>query len=174
MKRFHLIPVLLMVMLSLLFISVLVAAPQKTNTNKEKPKSASVKNSKTAPTQSTVSTLTKKTDTSQLIVYYFYGKQRCSTCQTIEKYAKEAVTEGFPAEIKSKKIVFVPVNVEDANNLHFIKDYQLVSRTVVVSRTVNGKEIKWKNLDKVWELVRNKEKYFSYIQTEVKAMSEGK
>ena len=37
-------------------------------------------------------------------VRYFHGKQRCITCRSIEKCAKEVVGESFASQRKSKKI----------------------------------------------------------------------
>ena len=40
-------------------------------------------------------------------------------------------------------------------------------QTVVLSKISDGKEIKHKSLEKVWELVESKEKFYSYIQNEI-------
>ena len=61
------------------------------------------------------------------------------------------------------------INVDEKENSNFSKDYQLFTRSVVVSDIVNGKETQWKNLQKVWELVRNEEAFKEYIQNEIKA-----
>ena len=37
-------------------------------------------------------------------VRYFHGKQRCITCRSIEKCAKEVLEESFASQQKSKKI----------------------------------------------------------------------
>ena len=37
-------------------------------------------------------------------VRYFHGKQRCITCRSIEKCAKEVLDESFASQQKSKKI----------------------------------------------------------------------
>jgi len=108
-------------------------------------------------------------DDHRVIVYYFHGEFRCGTCKRIEQLTKEAVTESFANEIKTGLVELKVVNVDEKENSHFSKDYQLFTKSVVVSDIVNGKEQQWKNLQKVWELVRNDKAFKEYIRTEIKA-----
>ena len=48
-----------------------------------------------------------------------------------------------------------------------IQDYQLVTKSLVLSLVSDGKETKWKNLADVWKLVRDKEKFYQYVKDEV-------
>ena len=103
----------------------------------------------------------------QLVVYYFHGDMRCPTCHKLETYAKEALDTHFADKLASKDIVWKVVNVNKPENRHFIQDYRLVTRSVVISETVNGREIKWKNLERIWQLVRNRESYLNYIRDNI-------
>ena len=105
----------------------------------------------------------------RVIVYYFHGKFRCGTCKRIEQLTKEAVTESFANEIGTGLVEMKVINVDEKENRHFSKDYQLFTKSVVISDTVKGKETQWKNLQKVWELVHNEEAFKNYIRDEVKA-----
>lgn len=113
-------------------------------------------------------------ENTKIIVYYFHGNMRCRSCKTIEKYTKEAVEQKYGDQIKKGLVEIKTVNVEKGNNSHFIKDYQLVSRSVVVSRVKNGEEKEWKRLDKVWSLFNNEAKFFKYIQENVDSLIKGK
>ena len=104
----------------------------------------------------------------RVIVYYFHGKFRCGTCRRIEQLTKEAVTESFANEIGTGLVEVKVINVDEKENSHFSKDYQLFTRSVVVSDIVKGKEKQWKNLQKVWELVHDDEAFKKYIQNEIK------
>ncbi len=108
-------------------------------------------------------------DDHRVIVYYFHGEYRCGTCKRIEQLTKEAVTESFVNEIRTGLVELKVVNVDEKENSHFSKDYKLFTKSVVVSDIVNGKEQQWKNLQKVWELVRNEEAFKEYIRNEIKA-----
>ncbi|MCA1902528.1 MAG: nitrophenyl compound nitroreductase subunit ArsF family protein [Candidatus Hydrogenedens sp.] len=110
----------------------------------------------------------------KVIVYYFHGTARCPTCRAIEKYAKEAVENAFKTELETGKLEFRSVNVEEPQNEHFIQDFQLSTRCVVVEWNVNGKPQDWKRLERVWELVHgDKVKYYDYIQENVRQYLKG-
>lgn len=105
----------------------------------------------------------------QLIVYYFHGSFRCPTCRNLEQYAREAVENNFRKELIEGILIFKVVNVEEKENEHFMNDYQLYTKSLVLSLAEDEKEIKHKNLTKIWEYVGNKEKYVDYIKSEIDA-----
>jgi len=107
----------------------------------------------------------------QFIVYYFHGDVRCATCMKLEAYAKEAVDTYFADDLKAGKIQWKPTNVDTAGNEQFVKHYSLVTKSVILSRTVNGEEVSSKNLDQIWQLVSDKDKYLAYIRDGVKEFS---
>jgi hypothetical protein len=108
-----------------------------------------------------------KSQNSKLIAYYFHGTFRCTTCRTIEQYSHDAIQTYFAKELGNGRLEFRPANVEEPENKHFIQDYQLVTRSLVLSLVSDGKETKWKNLPDVWKLVRDKDKFFQYVKDEV-------
>jgi len=103
-----------------------------------------------------------------LVAYYFHGKVRCATCQKLEQFSKEALNANFKGELESGKLQFKVVNVDDKGNEHYASDYKLYTKSLILSLVKDGKEIKWKNLDKIWEYVGNKEKYVDYVKIETK------
>lgn len=107
----------------------------------------------------------------KIIAYYFHGKRRCATCMKLEAYSQEAIQTGFAEESQSGTIEWQVVNIEESPNEHFEKDYQLYTKSVILSRVENGKEAAWKNLDKIWELVGDKEAFVKYVQDEVRLMA---
>lgn len=104
------------------------------------------------------------------VVYYFHGNTRCRTCRNMEAYTKETVETRFAPQVTKNAVVYQVVNVEDAGNERFVKDYQLTSRSVVVSYQIGGKELNWRRLDRVWDLVAEKPAFMDYVQDEVKAV----
>jgi len=107
-----------------------------------------------------------KLDT-QIIVYYFYGDVRCATCHKLETYAKEALDTYFADELATGKIAWQAVNVEQPQNEHFIGDYELVTKSVILSRITEGKEVGWENLDRIWQEVGNKQGYLEYVRDSI-------
>lgn len=100
---------------------------------------------------------------------YFHGSFRCATCQRIETLSREVVSDHFGDALKSGTLVWRTVNVDEPENQHYTKDYQLFTRSLILSEVKDGKEIRWKNLEKVWDFVRNEEAFDSYVSSEVKA-----
>ncbi len=104
-----------------------------------------------------------------ITAYYFHGTFRCPTCKKLEQYSKEAIESNFKDALASGKLTLKVVNIEDRGNEHYVNDYQLYTKSLVLSLTKDGKEIRSKNLDKIWEYVGNKDRYENYVRDEVAA-----
>ena len=102
-----------------------------------------------------------------VVVYYLHGTFRCSTCHKLEQYSKEAIETNFKDALASGKLEFKVINVEDKGNEHYTKDYQLYTKSLILSLIKDGKETKWKNMDKIWEYVGNKERFIDYVKNGV-------
>ncbi len=104
-----------------------------------------------------------------VIAYYFHGTFRCPACHKLEQYSKEAIEANFKNELTSGKMVFKTVNVDEKANEHFVNDYQLYTKSLVISLVRGGKEEKFKNLTKIWEYVGNKQRFYDYVWDEIAA-----
>ena len=115
----------------------------------------------------------QKTDSqSAIIVTYFYNNIRCPSCKKIEALTRESLRENFTGELDSGGLLWQLVNMDEPENQHYIKDYGLHTKSVVVS-TGQGNKKRWKNLDQVWNLLGNEEGFKRYIQGEVTAFMQG-
>lgn len=110
----------------------------------------------------------------KVIVYYFHTNYRCATCIKIEKYTRESIEAAFAKELKSGEIEFRSINVDLPDNKHYVNDYKLFTKSVILSDVAQGKELRWKNLSKVWELIRNQTKFKDYVKNETAAYLQGK
>jgi hypothetical protein len=110
----------------------------------------------------------------QVLAYYFHTTQRCASCLKIEQYAHEAFGAGFPEELKDGRLVWRVVNIDEKENEHFAKDYQLFTKSVVLVDMKDGKQVAWKNLPKIWELLGNKGKFVRHVREETRAYLSGK
>lgn len=110
----------------------------------------------------------------KVIAYYFHGNYRCVSCRTIEAWTNKAIQDNFAADLKTGRLEWRVVNVETAGNEHFMKDYKLFTKSVVLSDMRNGKEANWKNLDKVWTLLRDETAFKNYVRDTVKASLKAK
>jgi hypothetical protein len=109
--------------------------------------------------------------TAKAVVYYFRTNYRCMTCMKFEKYTGEALSASFAEPMSRGELIFKTVNVEEAGNEHFVDDYQLKTKSVVL--VASGKKPRWKNLDKIWDEVRSEVGYKQYIRTEVTSFLAG-
>jgi hypothetical protein len=104
----------------------------------------------------------------KVVAYYFHSTKRCPTCLKIESYTKESIERTFAKQLESGVLEMRLVNVDEAENAHFIDDYKLTTKAVVLSLRDNGEETKWKDLNHVWEYVGEKRLFMDYIETETK------
>lgn len=110
----------------------------------------------------------------QIVATYFHGDLRCYTCKKIEADARAAIEQAFATELAEGRVVIKAVNVDRPENAHFNEDYKLVTRSLVLTEEVGGKVVRWVNLDKVWQLVRNEDAYREYVVGNVRAWLDGK
>jgi len=103
-----------------------------------------------------------------VVAFYFHGNVRCATCKKIEAYADEAVHSGFAKSLEDGDLEWQVVNVDEPENRHFVQDFQLVTKSVVLAEYRDGRVVRWENLDKVWQLVRSKDLFVDYVQNETR------
>ncbi len=104
----------------------------------------------------------------KVLVYYFSTTIRCPTCRRIEALSEHVVRTAFSDELRKGLIEFVPINVQLPQYRHFIRDYQLFTKSVVIVRLEDGRQAEWKNLERVWELVYDPKAFFRYLQDEIR------
>ena len=109
---------------------------------------------------------------SKVVLYYFHGNERCQNCIKFESYTEEAVQGAFVKQLNTGELVWKMVNTDEPANKHFVGDYELYSKSIVVVENRDGKRGKWKNLEKIWEIVGDKNSFVEYIKGEVGAYLE--
>ncbi|MEI6128419.1 MAG: nitrophenyl compound nitroreductase subunit ArsF family protein [Pseudomonadota bacterium] len=107
--------------------------------------------------------------TSFITAYYFHGNYRCVTCRKMEQYSREAIELYFSAQLKSGAVVFQPINYEESGNDHFVQDYQLITRSLVLVKYENGKQAAWKNLPAIWQHAGDQTAFYNYVKKEIEA-----
>ena len=91
----------------------------------------------------------------------------------MESYSKEALETNFKDALASGKLEFKSIDVEEEQNEHYVNDYQLYTKTLILSHVKDGREVRSKNLDKIWEYARNKNKFMDYVAEETRLFMEG-
>ncbi len=109
----------------------------------------------------------QKEGSGKVVAFYFHGNYRCSNCKKIEQYSCEAIEKYFKEQLKTKKLVFNIINTDFPENKHFVEDYQLYTRSLVIAEFKDGKQVKWKDLTKVWDYLNDRDKFYEYVQSEI-------
>jgi hypothetical protein len=107
-------------------------------------------------------------------VYYFRTSTRCTSCRKIEAFTDEAIKKAFASELAGGKMIWQVVNVEEPENGRFVQDYKLYTKAVVVVDLVNGGQVRWKNLARIWELLDDPPSFARYVQDEVRQYLDGR
>jgi len=103
----------------------------------------------------------------EILLYYFYTNYRCVTCRKFEGYTDELLKGTFAQQLNDGRLKWLPVNVDEPKNSHFVKDYSLVTKSIVIVKQLDGKQTGWKNLDQIWQLVGDKQKFTNYVAGEI-------
>jgi hypothetical protein len=102
-------------------------------------------------------------------VFYFHATYRCKTCTTIEQYSRETIETNFKEQLDKGTLRFAEVNFDEPENRHYLQDYKLTYRSLVIVRYKDGKQVTFKNLDKIWIHKDTKTDFSNYVKTEVEA-----
>ena len=103
----------------------------------------------------------------EVVLYYFHGTRRCNTCRTIESYAREAIEGEFKDALDAGTLNWTVLNTDESENAHFVKDFGLVSSSLVLVAVDGGEVLRHEVLQDAWSLVRDKPRFIQYIQRSV-------
>jgi hypothetical protein len=104
------------------------------------------------------------------VAYYFYTTQRCASCLKIESYSHDVIEKEFGPQLQSGRLVWKMVNIDEAGNKHFVDDYKLYTKSLILVDYANGAQVRWKNCQKVWELLNDKREFQAYVKREVRGV----
>jgi hypothetical protein len=107
-------------------------------------------------------------DGDQVVMTYFTSGVRCRSCREIERLSRETATKDFPAELSNQRLVFRVINTDEPGNAAYVPRYQLTSKTVVISHRRDGREVAWKDMADVWELLDQPETFRAYLGREIR------
>ncbi len=73
-------------------------------------------------------------DEAKVKVYYFYGRQRCVTCVTLQEVAKEAIMSSFSG---NNDVAFLEIDFSKRENSALAEKYEVVFSSLIIA---NDKE----------------------------------
>lgn len=130
--------------------------------NKKSEPSIQESNSKTTEVQ-------EKNPAEKIQVFLFHPTQRCITCITIGKYAKETVEQKFSEEVKSGKIEFREINIDLPENKELAAKFKVTGSSLFINPIINGKD----NIQldtQVWRLTSNEQAFISYLSDKINTL----
>ena len=109
------------------------------------------------------------TPATKLVVYFFSEGKECTTCEQIPLYTRAALEGNFAKELKAGEIVWCAIDVDEPRNAHYIDEYQIFAKTIVLSRIVAGEQTRFKNLVRIWDHVNDKSAFIDFVSNEIRA-----
>ncbi len=123
--------------------------------------------SQAEPTAAAEETTMPAVQGDQVVMTYFISGGRCQNCRKIEALARETAEMDFKQALEDGRLVFRIIDVDEAGQGHYVDDYQLTAKTVVLSHLVDGKEAEWANMSKVWEYLGEPQAFHAYLADQI-------
>jgi len=102
----------------------------------------------------------------QIIAYYFHRTFRCPTCRAIEANAAQVIEKNFAQELADERLMWMPLNLDDPGGEELEKEFDVSISTLVIAK-MEGNNIEYKKLEKVWDLLGDSDKFSQYITEEI-------
>ncbi len=104
----------------------------------------------------------------KLIVYCFHATVRCPLCLNMEATTREVLQSSFAVLLRSGRIELRVLDVQQPENEHFCRDYQVVGPAVVLVRVHRDGTTTWDNLIEAARLQRDKARFVAYLRRRIK------
>lgn len=95
-------------------------------------------NSQNPKSQSAAETIQKE----HVEVLYFHGKQRCVTCNTIEKLTKEVIEKDFEKQAKEGEVVFKVIDISTKEGEKIADKYEVTWSSLFINKWKDDNETK--------------------------------
>jgi hypothetical protein len=99
-----------------------------------------------------------------VVMIYFDGGKDCSTCDKLEGYAYETLRQEFNESLEAGTLAWQRLNMDAPENEHYVTEFGLYTKSIVLIRLENGDRLRHENLEKIWDLVYDKVEYQAYIR----------
>jgi hypothetical protein len=77
----------------------------------------------------------------------------------METWTKEAIEKNFPIQLKEGKLAFRAIPADkDA-----VGKYELTTKSLLLKDWKDGKETRWVDLDRIWDLSGNEQEFKEYV-----------
>ncbi len=101
------------------------------------------------------------------VAYYFHRDFRCQTCLRLEALCREAIENVRERELEEGTVEWRVINEDEPENEHFIERFGLYAQSLVIEEIDGGNPGKWKNLEEIWDLMEDRDRFMAYVEREV-------
>ncbi|UCF30547.1 MAG: hypothetical protein JSV26_10925 [bacterium] len=109
----------------------------------------------------------------QVVVYYFHRKFRCPSCLIVESTLHETFDRYFSSHLGSGRLAVCVVNLDDAENRRYIDEFDILFNSVIVVERKSGKALRFKNLEKIWDIYTDREATIKHLLDEISPFLRG-
>ncbi len=91
-------------------------------------------------TEKPLTTIQETDSSTRIEVYAFHGTNQCETCKNMKAHTKATLEKYFAEELKSGKIVFQIIDVDDPQNEKIAEKFQATGTALMLNEIKNGEE----------------------------------
>ena len=102
-----------------------------------------------------------------VVVYYLSQGKDCTVCNNIESYTHETLQTAFAEELRAGRVLWRSLDMDEPRHAHFVTDFSLYTKSVVLAEIREGAVVRYKNLEAVWDHVHDKARFMEFIQQEL-------
>ncbi len=107
------------------------------------------------------------TSTNKIEVIDFHSTHRCMTCNAIESNTKYTLDTYFANELKSGKITFQSINVDEEKNYKMAEKFEAAGTSLFLNIVINNKETIINLTDFAFSKGRDKEVFSGLLKAKI-------
>ena len=143
----------------LAFVAVSVVFALRKATPDASPSQDQATASSEAGIAATPVSLDAKLAKTQFSAVYFHAPHRCPTCRKIESFSHEALTP----EIEAGSVAWQIADYTADINASLVDQFKVFTSTIVLVEVQDGKVVRWKNLEEVWNYTSDHADFTAFI-----------
>lgn len=105
--------------------------------------------------------------TPKLRVTYFMTNYRCHSCHYIENMTVETLLTQFSKAMQDSTIIFRTINIDLPENNHYVDDYKLEFKSIIIEKIEADSVISWNKLDTLWNCIDKDIEFSGVIERSV-------
>ncbi|MDP2176724.1 MAG: nitrophenyl compound nitroreductase subunit ArsF family protein [Bacteroidota bacterium] len=103
----------------------------------------------------------------KLEVFAFHGTNQCTTCKNMKANTKVTLDTYFAEELKSGKILFQIVDVDDSKNEKIAEKFEATGTALMINQIENGKEKIVDLSDFAFEKANSKDQFIKELKQQI-------